>query len=128
MKSSFERRPARRVDRNKRDYKIHLRDRQNLEARLERKQYEDQPATIFKDSNIHYEIAGRTRAIACGGIGVMHKLVCKLGLTPAYNGPRAGLNRPAQKAASRSCQDLVAAFAPISQPNSPPSFVFPFSS
>ena len=31
-------------------------------------------------SNIHYEIAGRTRATAAGGIGAMHLLVRKLGL------------------------------------------------
>jgi len=70
---------------NKRDHKIYLRDKQNLEARLERKQYEDQPDTMFKDSNIRYEIAERTRAIGCGGIGAMHTLVCKLGLDEAIN-------------------------------------------
>jgi hypothetical protein len=31
-------------------------------------------------SNIHYEIAGRTRAIAPGGIGAMHLLARKVGL------------------------------------------------
>jgi hypothetical protein len=70
---------------NKRDHKIHLRDKQNLERRLERKQYEDQPDAMFKDANIHYEIAERTRAIGYGGIGAMHKLVCRLGLDKAIN-------------------------------------------
>jgi hypothetical protein len=70
---------------NKRDHKIYLRDKQNLEARLERKQFEDQPKVMFKDSNIQYQIAERTRAIGCGGIGAMHKLVCKLGLDRAIN-------------------------------------------
>lgn len=35
---------------------------------------------MLNASNIHYEIAGRTRAIAEGGIGAVHRLVQKLGL------------------------------------------------
>jgi hypothetical protein len=70
---------------NERDHKIYLRDKENLNARLVRKQYEDQPDLVFKDSNIHYEIAERTRAIGFGGIGALHKLVCKLGLDKAIN-------------------------------------------
>jgi hypothetical protein len=70
---------------NKRNHKILLRDKQNLDTRLARKQYEDRPNAMFKDSNIHYQIAERTRAIGCGGIGAMHKLVCKLKLDKAIN-------------------------------------------
>jgi hypothetical protein len=70
---------------NKRDHKIILRDKQNLDARLIRKQYEDQPDFMFKDPNIRYEIADKTRAIGCGGIGALHKLVCKLGLDREIN-------------------------------------------
>ena len=70
---------------NTRDHKIHTRDKQNLETRLVRKQYEDQPDSMFKDANIHYEIAERTRAIGFGGIGALHKLVCKLKLDEAIN-------------------------------------------
>jgi hypothetical protein len=40
---------------------------------------------MFKDSNIQYQIAKRTRAIGFGGIGAMHKLVCKLKLDRAIN-------------------------------------------
>jgi hypothetical protein len=40
---------------------------------------------MFKDSNIHYQIAERARAIGFGGIGALHKLVCKLGLDKAIN-------------------------------------------
>jgi len=69
----------------KRDHNIYLRDKQNLEARLERKQFEDQPETMFKESNVVYEIAERTRAIGHGGIGAIHKLVCRLGLDDAIN-------------------------------------------
>jgi hypothetical protein len=70
---------------NKRDHKTYLRDKQNLDTRLARKQYEDQVDPMFKDSNIHYQIAERTRAIGFGGIGALHKLVCKLKLDRAIN-------------------------------------------
>ncbi len=70
---------------NKRNHKILLRDKQNLDTRLLRKQYEDQPDPMFKDSNVHYQIAERTRAIGYGGIGALHKLVCKLGLDREIN-------------------------------------------
>ena len=70
---------------NKRNHKILLRDKQNLDTRLARKQYEDQPDSMFKDSNIQYQIAERTRAIGFGGIGALHKLVCKLRLDRAIN-------------------------------------------
>ena len=40
---------------------------------------------MFKASNIHYELSGRTRGLANGGIGAIHKLVCKIGLDAAIN-------------------------------------------
>jgi hypothetical protein len=40
---------------------------------------------MFKDGNTHYELADRTRAIGFGGIGAIHKLVCRLGLDRAIN-------------------------------------------
>jgi len=40
---------------------------------------------IITASNIHYEIADRTRATAHGGIGAIHLLVRKLGLDEAIN-------------------------------------------
>lgn len=68
-----------------RDHKILLRDKQNLARRLERRPFEDQPSPVLTDSNIHYEIAERARAIGCGGIGAIHTLVCALGLDRAIN-------------------------------------------
>ena len=70
---------------NKRDHNILLRDKQNLDTRLARKRFEDQPDTMFRDSNLQYQIAERTRAVGFGGIGAIHKLVCKLGLDRAIN-------------------------------------------
>jgi hypothetical protein len=43
----------------------------------------DQPALTA--SNLHCEIADRTRAIACGGIGLMHRLVQRLELDKLLN-------------------------------------------
>ena len=70
---------------NIRNHKIYLRDKQNLETRLERKRYEDQSSPMFKGTNINYEISDRTRAISFGGIGAMHTLVSRLGLDRAIN-------------------------------------------
>jgi hypothetical protein len=39
----------------------------------------------FSASNIHYEMAARTRAINCGGIGVAHLLARQLGLIEAID-------------------------------------------
>jgi hypothetical protein len=70
---------------NKRDHKTLLRDKQNLEARLERRHYTDQPKPMFNDSNIVYEIAERTRAIGYGGIGALHKMARKVKLDREIN-------------------------------------------
>jgi hypothetical protein len=70
---------------NKRNHKILHRDKRNLEKRIERKHFDDQPETMFKDSNIMYEIGDRTRVIGYGGIGAMHKMVCKLKLDAGIN-------------------------------------------
>jgi hypothetical protein len=47
---------------------------------LQPKNWEDQPRPMLKASNIHYEMAGRTAAMNCGGIGAMHLMVQRLGL------------------------------------------------
>ncbi len=40
---------------------------------------------MFTATNIHYEIAQRTRGVACGGIGALHALVRQLGLIDAID-------------------------------------------
>jgi len=40
---------------------------------------------VFSASNIHYELADRTRGISCGGIGAMHLLARQTGLLEALN-------------------------------------------
>lgn len=69
----------------KKDHKILRRDKRKIAKRLERKNYEDQPDPMFRDSNISYEVAERTRAVGFGGIGAIHKLVCRLKLDRLIN-------------------------------------------
>jgi len=56
----------------------------NRKARIERRlkpcNWEDQPRPMLGASNIHYEMAERTHAMNCGGIGAMHLMVQRLGL------------------------------------------------
>jgi len=78
-----------RVARNRaarRDLRI-IRERQrSLKARLDRDNIQgDCRAPVLGDVNIHYEMGERTRAIGCGGIGAIHKMVPKLGLDRAIN-------------------------------------------
>jgi hypothetical protein len=70
---------------NKRDHRILRRDKRNLDKRLERKQYADQPKPMFKGGKIVFEMAERVRAIGYGGIGAVHSLVRRLKLDRAIN-------------------------------------------
>src|SRR6266508_1439570 len=83
MKASQPKRST--VQVNKRNHKILRRDKKNLEKRLERRHFDDQPEPMFKDSNIVYEIGERARVIGYGGIGAIHKMVCKLKLDVGIN-------------------------------------------
>ena len=69
-----------------RTYPKILRNRkQRIARRLKVKHWEDQPCPMLKASNIHYEMAERTAATSCGGIGAMHLLVQRLGLVEDMN-------------------------------------------
>lgn len=61
------------------------RKKREIKKRLERKQWEEQPQPMFTARNIHYEIAEKTRAINCGGIGAIHQMVLKSGLVHEIN-------------------------------------------
>lgn len=66
---------------SKRKYSKIIRNRKRrIERRLGKKQWEDQPEPIMKGSNIHYEMSEKFQAINCGGIGVFHQMVQKIGL------------------------------------------------
>ena len=61
------------------------RRKKKIEKRLERRNWEDQPQPIFQGSNIRYEVDGRNKGMAQGGIGVIHRLAKRLGLTKAID-------------------------------------------
>ena len=64
-----------------RTYRKILRNRkQRIERRLRPKNWEEQPRPMLKASNIQYEMAERTGAMNCGGVGAMHLMVQRLGL------------------------------------------------
>lgn len=67
------------------DIKILNQCKQNLEKRLERKQWSEQPLPLLRAQNIQYEMAERVRAIEYGGIGAFHLLACNSGLVEAIN-------------------------------------------
>jgi hypothetical protein len=70
---------------NRRYPKILRNRKQRIERRLKPKNWEDQPRPMFQASNIHYEMADRTAAMNCGGIGAMHLMVQRLGLVEEIN-------------------------------------------
>jgi hypothetical protein len=70
----------------KRRYPKIIRNRKRrIERRLEPRNYENQPRPMLAASNIHYEMAERTQAMNCGGIGAMHLMVQRLGLVEDIN-------------------------------------------
>ena len=59
--------------------------KRRLERRLDRKNLGDRTKPVFLSGIINYEIGDRTQAIGCGGIGIIHNLVERLGLAKAIN-------------------------------------------
>jgi hypothetical protein len=66
---------ARRAAKRKRRIQYRLRDRR----------WPDQPEPVLTASNIHYDVADRTRAFGVGGIGAIHLLVRRTGLAEAID-------------------------------------------
>jgi hypothetical protein len=64
---------------------VFLKLKGSIGKRLEKKNYSDQPAPIMGASNIHYELSEKTRAMAYGGIGVIHTMVKALKLDKAID-------------------------------------------
>ncbi|HDH53876.1 MAG TPA: IS1380 family transposase, partial [Nitrospirae bacterium] len=69
-----------------RKYSKIIRNRkQRIERRLRRKPWENQAEPIMKGSNIHYEMSEKNHVINCGGIGMFHQMVKKIGLVEEIN-------------------------------------------
>jgi len=54
--------------------------KRQIEARLDKSKIGDSTQPMFRARNIDYDIAGRVRGLAYGGIGAMHLLARRLGL------------------------------------------------
>jgi len=59
--------------------------KRSLNERLGPRNWTEQDRPMFQGGNITYEIADRTQAIDCGGLGALHTMVCKLGLPEAID-------------------------------------------
>lgn len=59
--------------------------KRRIEKRLDKTDLSGSARPMFTASNIHYEIAERSRGIGHGGIGAMHLLVRQLGLAEAID-------------------------------------------
>jgi len=58
--------------------------KRRIKRRLDKRRF-GSDCPVISASNIHYEIAERTRAISAGGIGLIHQMVKQLGLDTAIN-------------------------------------------
>ena len=60
--------------------------KRKIERRLDpNRHWAPQEEPMMKASNIHYEVAARTRAISCGGIGALHMVAKRTGLIAAID-------------------------------------------
>jgi hypothetical protein len=66
-------------------HRHHAAGKRKIRQRLDRPVTAPSPHPVFTASNIHYEVAQKTRAIAPGGIGAIPLLVRKLGLAQAID-------------------------------------------
>src|SRR4029079_4206969 len=66
-------------------HRHHAAGKRKIRQRLEKPVTAPSPEPVFTASNIHYEVAAKTRAIAPGGIGAMQLLVQKLGFAEAID-------------------------------------------
>lgn len=65
---------------NKNISKKLAKSKKKISKKLKKRNWTDQPAPMFKASNIQYEIDGRLQGISHGGIGLIHMLAKKTGL------------------------------------------------
>ena len=66
-------------------HRHHAAGKRKIRRRLDRPVTAASPNPVFTAFNIHYDVATKTRAIACGGIGAIQLLVRKLGLAEAID-------------------------------------------
>lgn len=82
----FEKRRRRELAKRKRIRKQRLQNRKRrIRRRLECGLPDDLQRPMFRGGNLQYEVAGRTRGIAHGGIGLMHEIARQSGLVNAID-------------------------------------------
>ena len=59
--------------------------KQRIRRRLRRRNWAAQPEPMFRGRNIQYEGSDRLRGLGAGGIGAMHQLARRTGLTAAID-------------------------------------------
>ncbi len=62
----------------------HAKSKRRIERRLDKTKFDDS-SPVLSGANIHYEVSDRTRAISAGGLGMIHQMVGRLGLTETIN-------------------------------------------
>jgi hypothetical protein len=69
-----------------RKYPKILRNRkQRIDRRLKPRAWPEQDKPMFSGRNIHYEMAEKTQAMGCGGMGAIHLLCQRIGLVDLLN-------------------------------------------
>lgn len=59
--------------------------KRRIQQRLRERNWPAQEEPMFRASNIHYEVADRTRGLGVGGIGAIHRLARQTGLVEALD-------------------------------------------
>jgi hypothetical protein len=59
--------------------------KRRIRRRLRKKQWQEQRRRMFRDRNVHYEIADKTRGLHASGLGACQLLVQRLGLAQAID-------------------------------------------
>jgi hypothetical protein len=65
--------------------KLLAKRKRRIERRLRKIQWTAQARPMLSASNIQYEVADKSQAIGCGGIGAMHLLAGRSGLVEAID-------------------------------------------
>jgi hypothetical protein len=66
-------------------HRHHAAGKRKIRHRLDKPVTAPSPNPVFTAPNIHYDVADKTRAISCGGVGAIQLLVKKLGLAEAID-------------------------------------------
>ena len=59
--------------------------KRRIRRRLRKRQWQEQRRRMFRDRNVHYEMADKTRGLHAGGLGACQLLVQRLGLADAID-------------------------------------------